>query len=120
MDDLFQDENSKHVDYAELLHKTIYRAKVVLRRYWWIIPAAISLGIAYKAIESLFTVPSYKSTAQMILSGRIALPENDVYAEERDNFFGTQIELMQSDQVRARAVERLKVTEPELDRKNGV
>jgi len=115
MDDLFQnDTNPKSVDYAELLHKVAYRAKIVLRRYWWVVPAAIALGVGYKALESLFKAPMYVSSSQMILSGRIALPENDVYAEERDNFFGTQIELMTSGQVGGRAVERLKVTRPEL------
>ena len=115
MDDLFQDESqNKTIDYAELLHKAVYRAKVVLRRYWWVVPLAVSLGVAFKAIEGFFTAPTYKSSGQMILSGRIDLPENDVYAEERDNFFGTQIELIRSDQVRARAFERIKVTHPEL------
>ncbi len=115
MDDLFQDDNNtKSVDYAELLHKVIYRAKIVLRRYWWVIPLSIALGVGYKAIEGLLMAPRYVSKAQMIVSGRIALPENDVYAEERDNFFGTQIELMTSSQVRARAVARLKITHPEL------
>ena len=104
MDDLFQDESqNKTIDYAELLHKAVYRAKVVLRRYWWVVPLAVSLGVAFKAIEGFFTAPTYKSSGQMILSGRIDLPENDVYAEERDNFFGTQIELIRSDQVRSKA-----------------
>ncbi len=115
MDDLFQDEGKpKTTDYAELIHKFIYRAKVVLRRYWWIIPMAIALGILFKSLQGFLGDPTYYSSAQMIVSGRIALPQADVYAEERDNFFGTQIELMQSDQVRARAVERVKLTNPEL------
>ncbi len=115
MDDLFQDDNNtKSVDYAELLQKVVYRAKIVLRRYWWIIPVAVAAGVGYKAIEGFLKAPTYVSSARMIMSGRISLPENDVYAEERDNFFGTQIELMRSDQVRARAVERIKVTHPEV------
>lgn len=115
MDDLFQDDNqTKKVDYAELLHKAIYRTKVVLRRYWWIVPLAVALGVGYKAVEGFLKAPTYMSSAQMIVSGRIALPENDVYSEERDNFFGTQIELMTSGQVLARAYERVKLTHPEL------
>ncbi len=115
MDDLFQDEqNTKTVDYTELFQQIVYRAKIVLRRYWWIIPLAIALGVTYKAVESFVADPFYKSTAQMIVSGRIALPENDMYAEERDNFIGTQIELMLSDQVQARAVERIRLLNPDL------
>lgn len=117
MDDLFQEEGqSKVTDYAELAHKILYRTKIVLKRYWWIIPTAIAAGIALKSIQSFLQDPSYVSKSQMIVSGRIALPENDVYAEERDNFEGTQIELMESNQVSARAVERLKITHPELHR----
>ena len=115
MDDIFQDDNnSGSIDYTELLHKVIYRGKIVLRRYWWIIPLAVAMGVAFKAAQVFLEAPLYKTYAQMIVSGRIDLPQNDVYAEERNNFFGTQIELMRSDQVRARAVERIKITHPEL------
>lgn len=115
MDDLFQDENNtKTVDYTELFQQIVYRTKIVLRRCWWVIPLAIALGVSYKAVEGFLEDPFYKSTSQMIVSGRIALPENDVYAEERDNFVGTQIELMLSEQVQARAVERVRLVKPDL------
>ncbi|MEM1221491.1 MAG: polysaccharide biosynthesis tyrosine autokinase [Verrucomicrobiota bacterium] len=117
MDDLFErgsDNDAKSVDYTELAHHLYYRARVVLRRYWWIIPLAISIGVTYKALEGFFTEPYYESSAEMIVNGRIALPENEVYSEERDNFFGTQLELMTSDLVRARAFERVRLTQPEI------
>lgn len=113
MSDLFNDENqSGEVDYAEILHKAVYRAKIVLKRFWWIIPLAVSLGVSYKAVQSFLQAPNYRSDAQMMLSGRISLPENELYAEESANFFGTQIQLMQSDQVKSRAVAHIKLTEP--------
>ncbi|CAA6692965.1 MULTISPECIES: polysaccharide biosynthesis tyrosine autokinase [unclassified Lentimonas] len=116
MDDLFQDEkHTKTVDYTELFQQIVYRTKIVLRRYWWVIPLAVALGVCAKAVQSHFKEPFYLSKAQMIVSGRIDLPENDVYAEERDNFFGTQIELMLSEQVQVRAVERIRLSNPELD-----
>ncbi|PXA05526.1 hypothetical protein DDZ13_01245 [Coraliomargarita sinensis] len=115
MSDLFNDDNQAgKVDYAEILHKSIYRTKIVLKRFWWVLPVAVSLGVAYKAIESFLEAPNYRSNAQMMLSGRISLPENELYAEERANFFGTQIELMESSQVKSRAIERVKLTEPEV------
>ncbi|WP_269525655.1 polysaccharide biosynthesis tyrosine autokinase [Coraliomargarita parva] len=115
MDDLFQDDSkAKSVDYSELLHKFLYRTKTVLRCHWWILPTALALGVAYKAIEGYLEEPYYQSDSQMIMSGRIALPSNEVYSEERDNFFGTQIELMTSDQVKARSVERVRLMNPEL------
>ncbi|MEM8867381.1 MAG: polysaccharide biosynthesis tyrosine autokinase [Verrucomicrobiota bacterium] len=116
MDDLFESNSSdsKSVDYTELAHKLFYRARVLLRRFWWILPLAIAMGVTYKAVEGYFSEPYYESTSEMIVNGRIALPENDVYSEERDNFFGTQIELMSSDLVRARAFERVRLTHPDI------
>lgn len=114
MKDLFNDDSqSGKVDYTVLLHKIVYRAKIVLKRFWWVLPVMVSLGVAYKAVETFLTAPNYRSDAQMMVSGRISLPENDLYAEERANFFGTQIELMQSAPVTSRAVERVKLTHPE-------
>ncbi|HKK18262.1 MAG TPA: polysaccharide biosynthesis tyrosine autokinase [Opitutales bacterium] len=115
MNDLFNDEDqSGKIDYTEILHKALYRAKIVLKRFWWVVPVAVSMGVAYKAVETFLQAPVYRSDAQMMLSGRISLPENELYAEERGNFFGTQIELMESDQVKSRAVERVKLAQPEV------
>lgn len=114
MKNLFNDDSqSEQVDYAEILHRAIYQAKIVLRRFWWVLPTIVSLGVAYKAVETFLAAPNYRSDAQMMVSGRIALPENELYAEERANFFGTQIELMQSAPIKSRAVDRVKLTHPE-------
>lgn len=48
-----------------------------------------------------------------MVSGTIALPEGAVYSEELANFYGTQIELMQSSEIRKRAAARVAVR-PEL------
>ncbi len=115
MDDLFKDSSKTgSVDYSELLRKFLYRAKTVLRCHWWVVPAALAVGVTYKAVEGYLEDPYYESTAEMIVSGRIALPEDDVYAEEGRNFYGTQIELMTSSQVRQRAIERVELTHPEV------
>ncbi len=50
----------------------------------------------------------------MMVSGRIALPEGAVYSEEISNFYGTQIELMQSSEIQRRAAARVESARPEL------
>ena len=40
----------------------------------------------------------------MMVSGKININEGSMYSEELLNFFGTQIELMQSGEVRSRAL----------------
>ena len=47
------------------------------------------------------------------MSGKIALPENGMFNEEAVNFFGTQEELMQSEEVRRRARAPAPITAPE-------
>ena len=88
-------------------------ASFALRRWWVIVPLiAIGMGIAYW--KSSQKTPSYVSYARMMVSGRIALPEGAVYSEELSNFYGTQIELMQSTEIRRRAAARVEAARPEL------
>lgn len=115
MDDLFQDKTDHGtVDYAELIYKYIYRGKVALRAYWWVLPIALLLGVVGMGLKAHLSNDVYESKSRMIVNGRIALPEGDVYTEERDNFFGTQIELIRSDLVKHRAIERIRISNPEL------
>ncbi len=115
MDDLFQDKPDQGaVDYAEVIYKYIYRTKIALRAYWWILPIALLLGVAAMGLKAYFSDDVFKSESRMIVNGRISLPDGEVYTEERDNFFGTQIELIQSDLVKHRAIERVRLSHPEL------
>ena len=44
---------------------------------------------------------AFLSTSKMMLAGKLNLSQNAVYSEDSNNFYGTQIQLMQSDEVRA-------------------
>lgn len=116
MDDLFQDTSgSSRIDYAALAQKIFYRTRIAVRNYWWLFPIMLALGVVAAAIYSHLSEPQYSSSSKMIVSGRIdALPDEEVYLEERSNFFGTQIELILSDPVKYGAVERVSLTQPEL------
>jgi capsular exopolysaccharide synthesis family protein len=43
----------------------------------------------------------------MLVGGKIKIPEGGLYAEEWQNFFGTQVELMQGEKIRRRTLDRL-------------
>lgn len=94
----------------------VYQVRLLLRRYWWILFLTVSLGIAWNGYTQYQAEPEYVSTAQMIVSGRIALPDSVGYREEVMNFFGTQINLMTSQAVQERAHARVKALRPELTR----
>ncbi len=108
-------ESETTVEWADVLFSILFRAKVLLKRFWWIFLFTISIGIAYQAYRQLSKETLYVSYAQMIVSGRIALPEGAVYREELSNFFGTQISLMKSSKVQSRALDRVLALHPDLD-----
>ena len=54
------------------------------------------------------------SQQQMMVAGKLNLAQNAVYSEDSNNFYGTQIQLMQSDEVRSGAEALVRATHPEL------
>jgi len=87
---------------------------VVLRRRFWVLLLTLALaiggGLAYLEVR-----PSqYASTAQMWVRGKLRMGDVAQYTEDLQTFFGTQIELLQSDKMQERALTRLKSVNPGL------
>jgi capsular exopolysaccharide synthesis family protein len=98
---------------GETLRRFYFESKRLLAIWWWIILLTFAVGIGWQAYRELNREPVYVSQAEMMVSGRFALPDN-VYREELSNFFGTQISLMLSARVREQARERVLMLEPEI------
>ena len=88
----------------------------LLRRRWWLLLLTISLGLCGAAWYIFQQPPAYLSLGRLMVSGQIRISEGAQYSEELLNFFGTQIELMQSGEVRQRAHKRVQALHPELQR----
>ncbi|HEY0257972.1 MAG TPA: polysaccharide biosynthesis tyrosine autokinase, partial [Candidatus Methylacidiphilales bacterium] len=86
----------------------------VIRRYWWIALVTTVIGLGIGVYEAMHQVHHYYSSARMIMSGRLALPQNDVYSEEAENFYGTQVALMRSQATVNRASEQVTTSHPEI------
>ncbi len=99
---------------AEAIRSKISRYKRVVATYWWIPAVTISIGLAAQAWISLTSPISYQSSGRILVSGRISIPEGGMFNEEAVNFFGTQIELMQGDEVRRRASALVQSMRPDL------
>lgn len=91
-----------------------FRFGIVMKRLWWIPLLTVSIGLAGAAWFISHSPPSYLSTGRMMVSGKINISEGSMYSEELLNFFGTQIELMQSGEVRNRALARVQALNPTL------
>lgn len=105
-------DSSKEWSEAFFVHFT--KAKVLALQYAWVFLLTIFICIAFKAYGLLSQPVVYSSTAEMMVNGRVSMPEGAVYREELSNFFGTQIRLMESNIVRARAQDRVLSLRPNI------
>ena len=90
------------------------RYRGLLRELWWIPLLTVSAALAGGACYIWLAPPKFLSIGRMMVSGRILLPEGAVYSEEAANFYGTQIELMQSESVRLAAEGLVQELHPDL------
>lgn len=84
------------------------------RQLWWVPVLGLALAICGTALFLALRATTYESAAKMFVAGQLKIPEGSLYSEELQFFFGTQVELMQSDKIRQRARDRVKTLDPEL------
>jgi capsular exopolysaccharide synthesis family protein len=82
---------------------SFHRYKSLLARKWWIPLLCVIVGVAGVWSLSKYGPPTYVSVGRMIVSTKLATQETSAYAEEMNNFLGTQANLMQSEEVAHRA-----------------
>lgn len=99
---------------TEAFRTKFLRYRKVLQTFWWIPALTISAGLCYQAWQAITEPITYQSNGRIIVSGKIALPEGGLFNEEAVNFFGTQVELMKSPDVRRRAAQRVQSVRPDL------
>ena len=92
----------------------LHRYKALLTRRWWIPLLTICLGLFVQAWLIYQTPPSFLSTSKMMLAGKLNISQGAVYSEDNVNFYGTQIQLMQSTEVRRSAEALVRSTHPEM------
>lgn len=103
--------------WAARFHSRVHRYTHLLRRRWWILGLTLSAALALQSYRIQQIPPTFVSTGRMIVNAQLSIPgvtDNTQYQEELQNFFGTQVALMQSSIVTNRAAERLLVLKPEL------
>src|SRR5437868_14854196 len=92
----------------------LHRYKSLLVRRWWIPVLTICLGLFVQAWLIYQTPPSFLSASKMMLAGKLNISQSAVYSEDAVNFYGTQIQLMQSAEVRRSAESLVRSAHPEL------
>src|SRR6266481_5215382 len=107
---------SKHIStsWSAALITRLHRYKALLLRRWWIPVLTVCLGLFVEAFLIYQTPPSFLSMSKMMMAGKLNIAQGAVYSEDNVNFYGTQIQLMQSMEVRRGAEALVRSTHPEM------
>src|SRR5437870_13040588 len=89
-------ERSTPAAWSNTLVTRLHRYKSLLLRRWWIPVLTICLGLFVEAFLIYQTPPKFYSASKMIMAGSLKLAQGAIYSEDQINFYGTQIQLMQS------------------------
>src|SRR5438132_4802382 len=92
----------------------LHRYKSLFLRRWWIPVLTTCLGLFVEAFLIYQMPPSYLSASKMMLAGKLNIAQGAVYSEDSVNFYGTQIQLMQSAEVRHSAESLVRSAHPGL------
>src|SRR5438046_4767911 len=92
----------------------LHRYKALFLRRWWIPVLTTCLGLFVEAFLIYQMPPAYQATSKMMLAGKLNIAQGAVYSEDSVNFYGTQIQLMQSAEVRHSAESLVRSAHPEL------
>src|SRR6266852_9833860 len=92
----------------------LHRYKALFLRRWWIPVLTTCLGLFVEAFLIYQMPPSYLTTSKMMLAGKLNIAQGAVYSEDSVNFYGTQIQLMQSAEVKRSAEALVRSTHPEM------
>ena len=88
----------------------IQRLLAFLLKYWWIPLLTLVLCAGGAAAYIFWVPPTYVSKGRMWETVKLRLPEGGLFAEDVQNFLGTQTELLQSTTLRELALARLKAS----------
>jgi capsular exopolysaccharide synthesis family protein len=98
-----QAEGAQNIEWSEALHSWIFRARIFLKRYWWIFLLTVAGGVGLQAYKQYQSKPVYQSSAQLTLRGRIVISQGASYVDEYSNFYATTEYLLTSSEVAKRA-----------------
>lgn len=83
------------------------------RSYLWVLPVCAVAGGAIALYRTSDLPSTYQSSGRLVISGRLNFSEGNPVANDFMNVLGTQLEILTSEELRERAMIRLKLERPE-------
>lgn len=97
------------------IRQLYYRISARHRAYMPVIPLCMLLAACYGVYRERQQPLLYLSRGRIVVSGRMNVPEGNAYTEELSNFMGTQLEILGSEDLAARARQQMLVEHPEVN-----
>src|SRR5471032_3471428 len=71
-----------------------------LRKFWWIPLVTVALSIGAAITIFFQTPPTFVSTGSIWETEKLEVPGGAAFSEDRDNFLGTQADLLRNNKLR--------------------
>jgi capsular exopolysaccharide synthesis family protein len=97
-------EGGQHIEWSETFHAFLFRARIYLKRFWWIIIFTVAAGVSVQKWRMRDAQPSYVSDAEMNVSNLVSINTGTSITEMVANFFQNQIHLMKSADLKNKAI----------------
>jgi capsular exopolysaccharide synthesis family protein len=78
-----------------------------LRKFWWIPLVTLALSFGTAVIIFFHTTPTFVSYGSMWETEKLRLPDGAAFTDDRENYLGTQAELMRSRMLRDMTITRM-------------
>ncbi len=88
----------------------IKRFLVFLKRFWWLPVLTLILGLGAGVAFVLWAPPIFISKGSMWETEKLRLPDSGGFTGDLQNYYGTQMELLQSDMLQQLAIARLQAS----------
>jgi succinoglycan biosynthesis transport protein ExoP len=106
-------EGGQRVEWSETFHAFLFRARIYLKRFWWILIFTLAAGVLVQAWKKHTSVTLWTSHAEMMVQ-MVSDPTTTgaAYQENLVNFFQTQVHIMESAEVMDKANEKVCALHP--------
>jgi polysaccharide biosynthesis transport protein len=81
-----------------------------LRKFWWIPAITLILAVAAAAINFSMAPPEFVSYAALVQTEKLQVPGGDSFTEDSASYYGTMVQVLQSETIRQNALSLLKAS----------
>jgi polysaccharide biosynthesis transport protein len=115
-------ENFTQTSTLNRFHETsakFQRYKILLRRRWWFLLLTAAIAVCFQALRITGKATEYYALGRIVAGVKVTVNTGGNGAEtiqntQQQDFYGTQIEILESGALKTRALERIRSVHPEL------